>query len=147
MKNIKVFIWKFVSDLYPMFLKKAYGMDIGRNVRISYKARFDKNVNPKGIHIGDNTWILACATIFAHDYCRGVGKKPKNMDVFIGRDCVIGINSIIMPGVKVGNECVVGSGSVVTKNVPDNCIVAGNPAKIIKSEIRVSNGQIIKQWK
>ena len=57
-------------------------------------------------------------------------------------DCVIGINSIIMPGVKIGNEVVIGSGSVVTKDIPNNCIAVGNPAKVIKTDIRVYNGKI-----
>lgn len=72
-------------------------MDIGRNCRISWKARFDKNINPKGIHIGDNTWILTGAVIFAHDHCRNM-----KADVVIGKDCVIGINTIVMPGVSIG---------------------------------------------
>lgn len=57
-------------------------------------------------------------------------------------DCVIGVNSIIMPGVKIGNEVVIGSGSVVTKDIPNNCIAVGNPAKVIKTDIRVYNGKI-----
>lgn len=51
---------------------------------------------------------------------------------------MIGTRAIILPGVKIGDEVVVGSGSVVTKDIPSNCIVAGNPAKIIKYNIRVS---------
>jgi len=51
---------------------------------------------------------------------------------------LIGTRAIILPGVKIGDEVVVGSGSVVTKDIPSNCIVAGNPAKIIKYNIRVS---------
>lgn len=42
-------------DLYPRYLRWRYGMDIGKNCRISWKAHLDKSVNPKGIHIGDNT--------------------------------------------------------------------------------------------
>ena len=57
-------------------------------------------------------------------------------------DCVIGVNSIIMPGVKIGNEVVIGSGSVVTKDIPNNCIAVGNPAKVIKTDIHVYNGKI-----
>ena len=57
-------------------------------------------------------------------------------------DCVIGVNSIIMPGVKIGNEVVIGSGSVVTKDIPNNCIAVGNPAKVIKIDIHVYNGKI-----
>ena len=49
-----------------------------------------------------------------------------------------------MPGVKLGNCVIVGAGAVVTRDVPDNCIVAGNPAKIIRKNIVLSdNVQII----
>jgi acetyltransferase-like isoleucine patch superfamily enzyme len=119
-------------------------MKLGKNVKISYKARLDKSINPKGIIVGNNTWILAYATILAHDYCRGSNRIGKRFNTYIGENCVIGINSIILPGVKIGNEVIVGSGSVVTKNVPDNCIVAGNPARIVKEDIHIdNNGQII----
>jgi acetyltransferase-like isoleucine patch superfamily enzyme len=73
----------------------------------------------------------------AHDHCRSI-----KTDTYIGHDCVIGVNSIIMPGVKIGNEVVIGSGSVVTKDIPDNCIAVGNPAKVIKTNIHVYNGKI-----
>ena len=120
-------------------------MDIGKNVKISTKARFDKNINPRGIHIGDNTWILACSTIFAHDYCRGVSGKPKLMDVYIGNNCVIGVNAVVMPGVKIGDSCVIGTGSIVTKDIPSNSIAVGNPAVVIRKGIKISdNGQILK---
>lgn len=49
----------------------------------------------------------------------------------IGDNVFIGMNSSIMPGVHIGNNCVIGTGSVVTKDVPDNMVVAGNPARII----------------
>lgn len=57
-------------------------MDIGKNCHISWKAHLDKSVNPKGIHIGDNTWILNGAMILAHDHCRGL-----KADTYIGSDC------------------------------------------------------------
>lgn len=52
--------------------------------------------------------------------------------VSIGDDVWIGGGSIILPGVTIGCNVVVGAGSVVTKNVPDNVVIAGNPARIIK---------------
>jgi acetyltransferase-like isoleucine patch superfamily enzyme len=67
-----------ISNLYPAFLRRFYGMHIGANVRISYKAKLDKSINPKGIHIGDNTWVLADSMVLAHDYCRGENGKGKN---------------------------------------------------------------------
>jgi hypothetical protein len=57
------------------------------------------------------------------------------VDTRIGDNCFIGARAIIMPGVTVGNEVVVGAGAVVTKDVPNNCIVVGNPARIIKENI------------
>lgn len=132
-------LWSVISDIYPQYLRKVYGVDLGKNVRISYKARLDRSVNPKGVHIGDNTWVLAFARVLAHDYCRSLVT-----DTYVGKNCVLGVNSFIMPGVKIGDEVVVGCNSVVTKDVPSNCIVAGNPARIIKTNIRVENGKILQ---
>ena len=53
-------------------------------------------------------------------------------DIIINDGVWIGMNSIILPGVTIGKKAVVAAGSVVTKNVPDYCIVAGNPATIKK---------------
>lgn len=137
-------IWNLLSKAYPLFLRRVYGINLGKNVKISYKAKLDKSINPKGIHIGSNTWVLANSFVLAHDYCRGVNGKGKLFDTYIGDNCVIEINSIIMPGVKIGNQVVVGSGSVVTKDIPDNVIVVGNPAKIIKENILINDkGQLV----
>ncbi|MCG8700602.1 MAG: acyltransferase, partial [Bacteroidales bacterium] len=59
---------------------------------------------------------------------QGVETKP----VFIGDNSWIGANAVILPGVFVGKHTVVAAGSVVTKNVPSYCVVAGNPARVIK---------------
>lgn len=67
--NIRSKVWGILVDLYPRYLRWRYGMDIGKNCRISWKAHLDKSVNPKGIHIGDNTWVLSGAMILAHDHC------------------------------------------------------------------------------
>ena len=113
-------------------------MDLGQGVRIAHKAHLDKSINPKGVHIGDRTWVLNGAFVMAHDHCRSL-----RVDTFIGHDCVIGINAIIMPGVHIGDEVVIGSGAVVTKDIPSNCIAAGNPAKVLKTDIHVHNGKIL----
>lgn len=59
---------------------------------------------------------------------QGVSTQPVN----IGDDVWIGANAVILPGVNIGNHCVVAAGAVVTKDVPDNTLVAGVPAKPIK---------------
>lgn len=57
-----------------------------------------------------------------------VGMKP----VCIGDDCFVGTGSILLKGTVLGKNCVVGAGSVVHGEFPDNCVIAGNPAKVIK---------------
>lgn len=117
--------------LIAIRLRHAYftgllGMDIATSARISFGTRLDKT-NPKGIHIGEESYTASGAIIFTHDFCRGIHR-----DTRIGKRCFIGANAIIMCGVRIGDNVVVGSGAIVTKDVPSGCIVAGNPAKIIK---------------
>lgn len=118
--------------------KKLYGMNIHKNSRISLKAKLDKTY-PKGIYIGEESFIAAGANILAHDFTRDI-----HTNTLIGKRCFIGVNSIVLPGITIGDEVIVGSGSVVTKNVPSNCIIAGNPAQIIKTNISTHKyGQLI----
>lgn len=129
--------------LIAIRLRHAYftgllGMDIATSARISFGTRLDKT-NPKGIHIGEESYTASGTIIFTHDFCRGIHR-----DTRIGKRCFIGANAIIMCGVRIGDNVVVGSGAIVTKDVPSGCIVAGNPAKIIKEGIRTTKfGQIV----
>ncbi len=62
-----------------------------------------------------------------------IWKQPTiTKEVFIGSETWIGFGAQIMPGVHIGRHCVIAAGSVVTKNIPDYCVAAGVPAKIVK---------------
>lgn len=61
--------------------------------------------------------------------------------ITIGDDCWLGGGVIVCPGVTIGNGVTVGAGSVVTKDVPDRCVVAGNPARVIK-ELPPPGGEV-----
>ena len=54
------------------------------------------------------------------------------MPITVGNDVWIGAGVCVMPGVTIGNNVVIGSGSVVVKDIPDNVVAVGNPAKVIR---------------
>jgi acetyltransferase-like isoleucine patch superfamily enzyme len=147
-KNVSIFQGKKSS------IQISSGTFIGDGVRL--KAGFDGS-----IHIANNVYIHDYSIIFAHcalyigdntlispqvfitDFNHkksALGKRELLTDsngytespVTIGKNVWIGTHAVILPGVEIGDNAVVGAGSVVTKNVPANSIVAGNPAKIIK---------------
>ena len=67
-------------------------------------------------------------------------------DTYIGKRCFIAVNATILSGVQIGDEVIVGAGAVVTKDVPSNVIVAGNPAKIIREKIRMNDQAELTNW-
>ncbi len=113
------------------YLRRVWGMDIHPTVEVSLSAKFDLTF-PRGVHVGAHTYIAFEARLLTHDMTR-----KKKLPVTIGENCFIGGRSLIMPGVTIGNSCLVGAGSVVTKSVPDNCIVAGNPARILREGVEL----------
>lgn len=137
MTTIRNYLRRFVIFLRLYILRRIYGMNIDKTACISFGAKLDKT-HPKGIHIGPYSYVTSGVVVMSHDYTRRL-----HTDTYIGTRCFIGVGSIILPGVHIGDEVVVGSGSVVTKDVPSNSIVAGNPAKVIKTGIHtVRLGQI-----
>ena len=118
------------------------GYNISPSAKISTKAHLDKT-NPKGVHIGENTVITPGVHILTHDYVRGDGTY---LDSHIGNNVFICINSIVIAGVTIADNNIVGAGSVVTKNFLESyCIIAGNPARVIKRYVDIGiNGQIKK---
>ena len=113
------------------YYRTVYGMNIAKDVRLSFKARIDKT-NPKGLTIGEKTMVTFDAIVLSHDY----STRKHSAKTTIGTHCFIGCGSIILPNVTIGNHVIVAAGSVVTKDVPSNSIVAGNPAKVIASDIQ-----------
>ena len=139
---------------FKRFSIRLMGVNIGENVRVSSSVRIIGNGN---LSIGDNTWIgpetmiVATSNIsigenvdiaprvyigtgtheIGTDGHRMAGKGIEK-DVKIGSGTWIGTGSIILPGVTIGPMCIIAAGSVVNKDVKDNTLVGGTPAKMIK---------------
>lgn len=134
--NIKRMISKIYGKFKLKSLKKQ-GVKLGKNISLTGKVR----VGSEGylVEIGDDVTI-AGADILTHDggirIIRKLENNPnlkKQGKVIIKNNTFIGKNSIILPGITIGPNSIVGCGSVVTKNVPQNTVYAGNPAKYICS--------------
>lgn len=120
-----------IVDAKRLWYRRVWGMDIHPTAQFSLSAKFDRTF-PIGIHIGPLSYVAFDTRILTHDRTRGLYLHTR-----IGANCFIGGCSLILPGVEIGDNCVVGAGSVVTKSVPPRSIVAGNPAKVIRSGIEV----------
>lgn len=109
---------------------------IGNNVGISGATIYAR----KGIEIGDNTMIGGNVKILDNDFhpieaeARLADDRSRigTREIVIGRNCFIGCNSLILKGTVLGDNCVVGAGTVVAGQFEDNCVIAGNPARVIK---------------
>lgn len=111
------------------------GLEIGDNVGISANAFFA--VRGK-VTIGENTIFGPGVSIHAENHVFSDLYKPIRLQgsnrkgIIIGKDCWIGSKVIILDGVRIGDGCIVAAGAVVNNDVPDNAIVGGVPAKVIK---------------
>ncbi len=131
-RGYHVLLW-----LRNWWFRQAYGMQLDPSVRVSFKARIDKT-NPKQVVIGSHTYVAFDAIILSHDYSTSRHGGQFDTPTKIGKNCFIGCASIILPGVEIGDEVIVGAGSVVSRDVPSNSIVAGNPARVIHSGVRTT---------
>lgn len=102
------------------FGSEPYLITIGNHVRINH-----------GVHLithDGGVWVLR--EYLSTDNHENITLYKR---IHIGNNVHIGTNAIIMPGVHIGNNCIIGCGAIVTKDIPDNSIAAGIPARVIES--------------
>lgn len=112
---------------------KKRGLIIGNNVKMMGGCIIDPS-HCWQIRIGDNVTFAPRVHILAHDSSTKLFLNyTKIAKVTIGNNVFIGAGSIVLPGTTIGNNVIIGAGSIVTKDIPDNSVAAGNPAKILFS--------------
>lgn len=118
-----------------MLLLKKYARHIGVNIgKTNLIGKNHWSSEPYLITVGNNCQLADCK-MFTHGGGNCVRRNHPDFDCFgkvvIGDYVYVGTSALIMPGVTIGDNVLVAAGSVVTKSVPSNVVVAGNPAKII----------------
>ena len=122
-------------------LARKYGVRIGENCQILASVPGCFGTEPWLIKIGNHVEITRNVTFLSHEggmwIARGLEKKYEDQDLFkptvIGNNVMIGIGSVIMPGVTIGDNVIIAAHAVVTKDVASNMIVGGVPAKQIST--------------
>ena len=132
----------FLSNLIGLYQKTIIvtrlpgaEIHIGDNVGMSGATIYAR----KSITIGDYTQIGGNTKIIDNDFhpieaedrLKDDKEKIAAKPVVIGKNCFIGCNSIILKGTVLGDNCVVGAGAVVSGKFGDNCVIAGNPARVL----------------
>jgi len=121
------------------YVEPAFRCDYGYNIHVgdNFYANFDcVFLDVCEIRIGDNCFIAPGVHVYTATH--PLNAKERTSGAEFGRPVVIGDNvwiggrAVINPGVKIGHNVVIASGAVVTKDVPDNVVVGGNPARVIK---------------
>lgn len=143
------------TKIFHPDLVNLYGCEIGKNCKIGALVEIRKTVRignnvkiqafafiPEGVTIEDDVFIGPHVCFTNDKYPKAVSsegglKRPEEwqtIETLVKRGASLGANSTILCGVTVGENAMVGAGAVVTKDVPPNVTVVGNPAKIIKSK-------------
>lgn len=127
------------SQTYIKYLKKK-GVTIGdRTVIFDPQTTIIDETRPWMIEIGNDVQITSGVTLLTHGYdwsvLKGVyGEVLGSSGVLkIGNNVFIGMHSTILKGVTIGNNVIIGANSLVNKDIPDNCVAAGNPCRVIMS--------------
>lgn len=136
----KTLMRKILGSVGERFhFNQPFHCDYGCNIFIGedFFANFNLTIlDEAAVRIGNNCFIGPNVSIYTA--CHPLTPAERNTGdewaegVTIGNSVWIGGGATILPGVKIGNNCVIGAGSVVTRDVPDNTVVAGNPARKIK---------------
>ena len=136
---VAVLISKYKMAKNPVKYLRKQGAKIGEGCSITNSVDFGSE--PYLVTVGNNVRLTSNVRLITHDgglwVVRNLKEEYKNADIIkpikIGDNVHVGVNAIIMPGVTIGNNVVIGCGAVVTRDIPDNSVAAGVPARVIET--------------
>lgn len=125
--------YKIFGIILVRKLQRKYGVFVG------HRSVFDRTLilrHPTGVVIGMGAVIGKNVTIFQNVT---IGKKNpiENDYPTVGNDTIIYAGAVVIGNIKIGSNCIIGANTVVNKNIPDNSIVVGSPARIISKKVNV----------
>lgn len=138
-KFFNMILWTISNRAQRVKLLRKQGVQIGEGCEIYRDVNFGSE--PYLIKIGNRVRVTSGVKFCTHDggmwVLREMYEDMRNADLFgkieIGDNVHIGWNTVIMPGVKIGNNALIGCGAVVTRDIPDNSVAVGVPARVIKT--------------
>lgn len=135
--------WWILEPIQPRmlrpFLARRLGAKVGKGVFIGDHVWFDQN-HADLIEIGDYSHITGGCRLLCHqrdlnDYRKGDNAallKYRLEPIYIGKGVMVGMDTMIMPGVTIGDGAIVGAYSLVLNNIPSYTVAVGRPAKVVK---------------
>jgi len=111
---------------------------MGKNVQIYGGNLGMWSTEPFLITLGNNVYITDGCKFITHDggtliLRNEIPDLELTAPIVVGSDVYIGLHTLILPGVTIGNRVIIGAGSVVTRDIPDNSVAVGVPARVIKT--------------
>ncbi len=126
------------AKIDPLKYARSIGVTLGKNVNFYGMASGMFGTEPWLITIGDNVHITSGCVFITHDGGTLILRKDFpdlewTAPIVVGSDVYMGMRTIVLPGVTIGRRVIIGAGSVVSRDIPDNSVAAGVPARVIKS--------------
>lgn len=117
----------------PFYCDYGSHIEVGKNFYANYNCTI---IDVAKVKIGDNCMLAPNVAIYTaghpvHPVTRN-SLYEYGVEITIGDNVWVGGNTVILPGVHIGSNVVIGAGSVVTRDIPDWCVAAGNPCKVIR---------------
>ena len=139
--TLKRFIRKIRGEYLHKYFPLKYAKLIGVNFPmggVHLYGRIEWSTEPWLISLGNNVHITDGVRFETHDggtllFRNQIPDLEITKPITIGNDVYIGNNVIILPGVNIGNKVIIGAGAIISKDIPDNSVAVGVPARVIKT--------------